>query len=94
MTKPRAKVDPVQREQTDAKREVTRLLKLAERLAVKADKPEAGAQALIGIARLRSTNAGLDKRHAAKTEAHHTGTLTTDSWIAQKLAEEPNDDDD
>lgn len=83
-----AKPDPIAREQADAKREVTRLLKIAERLAVQAEKPEAGAQALIGIASLRSRNAGLDKRHASKAEVHTGGPDTTDEWLRQKAAEE------
>lgn len=93
MTKPRAKADPAVREQADAKREVTRLLKLAEGLAIKAEKPEAGAVALLGIAKLRSTNAGLDKRHASKIEAHVGGPKTTSEWMAAKAAEDEDDDD-
>lgn len=93
MTKPRAKVDPAVREQADAKREVTRVLKLAEQLAVQAEKPEAGALALVAIAKLRSTNAGLDKRHASKVDASVTGSLTTDGWLRHKAAEDTDDDD-
>lgn len=94
MAKPRASVDPAKRLQSDAQREVTRLLKIAEKLAVQAEKPEAGAAALVAIARLKSTNAGLDKRHASKVEAHIGGPRTTDEWLAKKAAEDTSDDDD
>ena len=92
MTKPRAKVDPAVREQADAKREVTRVLKLAEQLAMGAEKPEAGAMAMVAIAKLRSTNAGLDKRHATKIDGHFGGPNNTDEWIRRKAAEDTDDD--
>lgn len=82
MTKPDPTAEAAKRAQEAEEREVDRLLKKAETLAIKAEKPEAGAQALIGIARLRSMNAGLDKRHAQKVDATVTPGQTPDEWMA------------
>lgn len=70
--------------------EVARLLAKAERAAEFCDAPDA-ARSYLAIATLVSRNAGLDKRHATKIDAHLTGPRNTDDWLANKLAE-GNDD--
>lgn len=76
---PAVQAEVVDRATESAEREVDRLLQKAERLADQAEKPEAGANVLVGIARLRSTNAGLDKRHAQKVTVEKTQSV--DDWV-------------
>lgn len=70
----------VDRKDADVEAEVDRLLAKAEALALCAERPEAGANVLVGIARLRSTNAGLDKRRTQKHEV--APTQSVGDWIA------------